>query len=176
VYGWDGDPEKRPPPFWEDDVDLVVTPGLTLLGKTRCARCIVTTINQQTLQRSREPLLTLREFRRGAEGNKVYFGRNFYNLGSGSIRVGEPLYSHFTEFANGWAIASREELDEIQLEFLGKVSVSQQGRLYVFNGPYVGRLALEASLVDSPVAGEVNELWFSHLLSLGQSGYRLVRR
>jgi uncharacterized protein YcbX len=57
----------------------------------RCARCVVTTIDQDTLEKSRdgEPLKTLATFRRDSGG--VYFGQNLVPRGRGIIRVGDPV-------------------------------------------------------------------------------------
>ena len=54
-----------------------------------CARCVVTTIDQQTAQASREPLRTLSTYRR--EGAKILFGQNVIPRGAGVIRVGQVL-------------------------------------------------------------------------------------
>jgi uncharacterized protein YcbX len=57
----------------------------------RCARCVVTTIDQETGEKSRdgEPLKTLATFRRDADG--VYFGQNLVPRGPGTIRVGDEV-------------------------------------------------------------------------------------
>ncbi len=54
-----------------------------------CARCEVTTINQQTAERGKEPLRTLSKYRR--EGNKVLFGQNMIALKAGKISVGDKV-------------------------------------------------------------------------------------
>ncbi|MEM6801298.1 MAG: MOSC N-terminal beta barrel domain-containing protein [Bacteroidota bacterium] len=65
------------------------------IGKTRfaavkpCARCIMTTIDQQTGQAGKEPLKTLNQYRR--EGNKVLFGMNLLLLESGNLAVGNTI-------------------------------------------------------------------------------------
>lgn len=48
-----------------------------------CARCVVTTINQQTLQTSKEPLATLARYR--MQDNKINFGVNVICLSEGLI-------------------------------------------------------------------------------------------
>lgn len=57
----------------------------------RCARCVVTTIDQETGEKSRdgEPLKTLATFRRDADG--VYFGQNLVPRSRGTIRVGDQV-------------------------------------------------------------------------------------
>lgn len=54
-----------------------------------CARCEITTINQQTAERGKEPLRTLSKYRR--DGNKVLFGQNMVALKKGKIRVGDEV-------------------------------------------------------------------------------------
>ncbi|MGE8362110.1 MOSC domain-containing protein [Pseudomonas sp.] len=56
-----------------------------------CTRCILTTIDPQTGERSRdrEPLTTLKTYRE-REG-EVYFGQNLINLGQGQLQVGMPV-------------------------------------------------------------------------------------
>jgi uncharacterized protein YcbX len=176
VYGWDGT-GPQPEPFWEDQVILVVMPGITLEGKTKCARCIVTTTNQRTLERGPEPLRSLREFRREATGNKVYFGRNLLNRGRGSIRIGDPIYSELVDLprVDGWQVAALRPMTRSGLVLSG-VTMQREGRLLIFRHPAKGRLVIESSLADSAIAGDVSERWLSELLAFGQSGYRLVRR
>ncbi len=52
-----------------------------------CARCVVTTIDQQTARPGREPLRTLATFRR--RDGKVYFGQNLIPAQPGTVRVGD---------------------------------------------------------------------------------------
>jgi len=54
-----------------------------------CARCNVTTINQQTGEIGKEPLKTLATYRRKA--NKIYFGANAIILEEGEISVGDSV-------------------------------------------------------------------------------------
>jgi uncharacterized protein YcbX len=56
-----------------------------------CARCVVTTIDQQTGEKdgSGEPLKTLATFRRDSDG--VYFGQNLVPRSTGTIRVGDEV-------------------------------------------------------------------------------------
>ncbi len=56
-----------------------------------CARCVVTTIDQETGQKSPdgEPLKTLATFRRGEKG--VLFGQNLAPRSGGVIRVGDEV-------------------------------------------------------------------------------------
>ena len=56
-----------------------------------CSRCILTTIDPQTGERSadREPLATLQKYRAQADG--AMFGQNLVNDGNGRLEVGMPV-------------------------------------------------------------------------------------
>ena len=54
-----------------------------------CERCIITCTDQQTLQRTTEPLATLATYRK--KGHGTIFGQYFTHRGEGEISVGMPL-------------------------------------------------------------------------------------
>ncbi|MEU2158788.1 MOSC N-terminal beta barrel domain-containing protein [Streptomyces sp. NPDC019396] len=54
-----------------------------------CGRCVVTTTDQSTAARGREPLRTLARHRRF--GDRLVFGQNLVPETSGSVRVGDPV-------------------------------------------------------------------------------------
>ena len=54
-----------------------------------CARCVITTTNQETAESLHEPLLTLSKFRKF--GNKVMFGMNIVCDSIGEIKVGDKI-------------------------------------------------------------------------------------
>jgi len=54
-----------------------------------CARCVITTTNQETGDRSPEPLRTLATYRL-CDG-QVLFGQNLVHGGPGRVRMGEPV-------------------------------------------------------------------------------------
>jgi uncharacterized protein YcbX len=54
-----------------------------------CARCVVTTVDQQTGERGREPLRTLSTYR--TDDGRVLFGQNLVHEGSGVVSVGNPV-------------------------------------------------------------------------------------
>lgn len=54
-----------------------------------CDRCVVTTIDQRTAERGKEPLATLARLR--SRDNKVWFGENLVHRGLGELRVGDSL-------------------------------------------------------------------------------------
>jgi uncharacterized protein YcbX len=63
--------------------------GQPFRGVRPCGRCVVTTIDQQTTQKSAEPLRTLATYR--TVGNKVMFGQNATGPAAGIVRVGDAL-------------------------------------------------------------------------------------
>jgi MOSC domain-containing protein len=54
-----------------------------------CGRCVVTTIDQQTGERGRQPLAMLGRRRRF--GQQLVFGQNLIPDGTGTIRIGDPV-------------------------------------------------------------------------------------
>jgi uncharacterized protein YcbX len=54
-----------------------------------CARCVLTTIDQETGLQGKEPLKTLAGYR--TIGNKVYFAQNMVALETGTIRIGDLI-------------------------------------------------------------------------------------
>ena len=54
-----------------------------------CGRCVVTTIDQQTAERGRQPLAMLGRRRRF--GRQVVFGQNLIPDATGTIRLGDPV-------------------------------------------------------------------------------------
>lgn len=70
-------------PFEEDLWDIIKI-GLVRFRLTKpCARCIMTTIDQESATTGKEPLATLAKFRK--VGNKVLFGQNMIPLDEGLI-------------------------------------------------------------------------------------------
>jgi len=54
-----------------------------------CGRCVVTTIDQQTAERGRQPLAMLGRRRRF--GQQLVFGQNLIPDATGAIRIGDPV-------------------------------------------------------------------------------------
>jgi len=54
-----------------------------------CSRCVVTTVDQATGERGREPLATLATYRES--GGKVTFGQNLVHRGPGTLRLGDEV-------------------------------------------------------------------------------------
>lgn len=72
--------------FAEDTWKRVRIGGVEMAVVKPCGRCLVTTIDKDTLEKSREPLKTLNTFRK--RGGKVMFGQNVIPLGQGRLEVG----------------------------------------------------------------------------------------
>lgn len=54
-----------------------------------CARCVLTTVDQETAEKGKEPLKTLATFRE--QKNNVLFGMNLIGPGSGVVMVGDEI-------------------------------------------------------------------------------------
>jgi uncharacterized protein YcbX len=76
-------------PFAEDGWRVVRIGHITLRVVKPCARCAITTVDQGTATRGKEPLRTLATFRK--HGSKVLFGQNLIHDETGVLRVGDPL-------------------------------------------------------------------------------------
>jgi uncharacterized protein YcbX len=58
-------------------------------GVKLCSRCVITTINQDTIEKSKEPLKTLATYRQ--KNNKIYFGQNLLHHGKGLLHIGDEI-------------------------------------------------------------------------------------
>ena len=76
-------------PFAEDRWRRFTIGGIRFDAVKPCARCVVTTTDQDTALRGREPLRTLGTFRR--QGSGLMFGMNVVHRATGTIRVGQPV-------------------------------------------------------------------------------------
>ncbi|MEU6818816.1 MOSC N-terminal beta barrel domain-containing protein [Streptomyces sp. NPDC046860] len=78
---------------WEEDHWTRLTIGDVGFRVARpCGRCVVTTVDQGTGVRGREPLHTLARLRR--RDGRLLFGQNLVPLTTGTIRVGDPVRVH----------------------------------------------------------------------------------
>ncbi len=73
-------------PFEEDTWNRIRIGNVELAVVKPCARCEVTTIDKETLERSKEPLKTLGKYRKQKLG--AIFGQNVIPLNEGRIQVG----------------------------------------------------------------------------------------
>jgi uncharacterized protein YcbX len=73
-------------PFAEDGWKRIRVGGIEMALVKPCPRCVVTTIDKETLEKSKEPLKTLSKYRTQEGG--TMFGMNVIPLGEGEIKVG----------------------------------------------------------------------------------------
>ena len=73
----------------EDEMAAFEINALHFLGVKPCSRCVITTINQHTAEKGKEPLTTLSGYR--MKNNKIYFGQNVLQQQNGIINVGDEI-------------------------------------------------------------------------------------
>jgi uncharacterized protein len=73
----------------EDEMESFTINNIKFLGVKPCARCNMTTINQQNGETGKEPLKTLATYR--ASNNKIYFGQNVLQQQNGSIQIDNEI-------------------------------------------------------------------------------------
>jgi hypothetical protein len=76
-------------PFDEDMMAQFTIGDINFYGVKLCARCLITTINQDSGEKGKEPLKTLASYR--AKNNKIYFGQNLIHKGGGIVSIGNQL-------------------------------------------------------------------------------------
>jgi len=76
-------------PFEEDNWKKFNVGNVIFQAVKPCARCVITTTNQETAERLHEPLLTLSKYRKF--DNKVMFGMNLVCESTGQIEVGDKI-------------------------------------------------------------------------------------
>ncbi|WP_404816345.1 MOSC domain-containing protein [Streptomyces thermolineatus] len=75
---------------WEEDGWRRVRIGEVVLRVAKpCGRCVITTTDQRTGERGKEPLRTLALHRR--IGDRLVFGQNLVPENGGTLRVGDPF-------------------------------------------------------------------------------------
>lgn len=76
-------------PFEEDSWKKFRVGEMVFYGVKPCARCILTTVDQVTAQKGKEPLATLATYRQ--KNNKIYFGQNLLQESAGILKVGDQI-------------------------------------------------------------------------------------
>ncbi|MFJ8357380.1 MOSC domain-containing protein [Streptomyces sp. NPDC093984] len=76
-------------PWAEDGWKRISIGEVTFRVAKMCGRCVVTTTDQSTAERGREPLRTLARHRRF--GGQLAFGQNLVPETTGLVRVGDPV-------------------------------------------------------------------------------------
>ena len=79
-------------PFQEDIMKHFSINDVEFFGVKKCARCVITTINQDNAVKSKEPLKTLSTYRQSHQ--RIYFGQNLLHKGAGRITVGDSIMIH----------------------------------------------------------------------------------
>ncbi|MFD5181592.1 MOSC domain-containing protein [Streptomyces sp. NPDC058372] len=75
---------------WAEDTWARVAVGeVTFKVSKMCGRCVVTTTDQRTAERGKEPLRTLSRHRRF--GSQLVFGQNLIPESAGTVRAGDPF-------------------------------------------------------------------------------------
>ena len=77
---------KNCEPFAEDTWKRIRIGGVEMALVKPCPRCVVTTIDKETLEKSKEPLKTLSTYRNQEDG--AMFGMNAIPLNEGEVKVG----------------------------------------------------------------------------------------
>ncbi|MBO2465281.1 MOSC domain-containing protein [Actinomadura violacea] len=75
--------------YAEDSVRLLRVGGTVIEMVKACARCVITTTDQETGERGREPLRTLASYRTIDRG--IRFGQNAVPRALGTLTVGDPV-------------------------------------------------------------------------------------
>ncbi|HEY4511414.1 MAG TPA: MOSC N-terminal beta barrel domain-containing protein [Candidatus Paceibacterota bacterium] len=75
--------------YAEDTMNIIAIGNATLAGANKCVRCAITTTDQTSGKRDKEPLATLATYRKSGKG--VEFGRNFVVTGPGKVRRGDKV-------------------------------------------------------------------------------------
>lgn len=76
-------------PFDEDKMKSFEINGIVFYPVKPCSRCVVTTVDQETGIKGKEPLTTLSSYR--TVNNKIMFGQNLLHNGIGVIETGMQL-------------------------------------------------------------------------------------
>ncbi|MGE5251933.1 MAG: MOSC domain-containing protein [Bacteroidota bacterium] len=76
-------------PYAEDTWNRIRVGPVELAVVKPCARCVVTTIDKETLEQTKEPLKTLAAYRRHPLG--AIFGQNAIPLSEGGLALGMPV-------------------------------------------------------------------------------------
>jgi len=89
-------------PFDEDLYGHFKIAGIDFRGVKLCARCVLTTVDQETAKRGKEPLKTLAKYR--FKNNNIMFGQNLIHDGVGEIALGDELVVLEKNFADRFVV------------------------------------------------------------------------
>lgn len=77
-------------PYEEDGWRNFRVAGTKFVGVKTCARCVLTTVDQDTGIAGREPLLTLSKYRR--QGDRILFGQNVIPVDFNEVHEGDEVF------------------------------------------------------------------------------------
>ncbi|TSD66781.1 MOSC domain-containing protein [Inquilinus sp. KBS0705] len=102
--------------YSEDVINEAIVNGIHLFGVKLCARCVLTTVDQVTAIKGKEPLKTLARYRR--KENKILFGQNLVFKGQGELNVGDELKVLSVHTADRFIVPKLDE-KKLKLRRLG---------------------------------------------------------
>ena len=76
-------------PHIEDRFENFTIGEVTFTAVKPCARCVLTTVDQETSEKSSEPLKTLSRYR--TINKKVMFGQNLLHQANGMVKIGDSI-------------------------------------------------------------------------------------
>jgi uncharacterized protein YcbX len=76
-------------PYEEDEMEQFIINGIHFFGVKLCARCVITTIDQDKAEKNKEPLKTFSTYRQ--LNHKIYFGQNLLHKGDGTIHIHDSI-------------------------------------------------------------------------------------
>jgi uncharacterized protein len=77
--------------FAEDDWQEATVAKIKLSFVKPCARCVITTVDQEASTAGKEPLRTMANFRKRPSDGKILFGQNAIFRGQGKIKLGDKV-------------------------------------------------------------------------------------
>jgi uncharacterized protein len=77
-------------PYEEDNWKDIYIGGVLFRGVKPCSRCAITTVNQDTAEKGKEPLKTLSTYRQ--IDNNIFFGMNLLAITNGVVKLGDELH------------------------------------------------------------------------------------
>jgi uncharacterized protein len=76
-------------PYQEDEWSGITVGEIRMQVVKPCSRCVITTTDQNTAERGKEPLRTLATYRR--QDGEVMFGQNVVHENQGKLRLGDTV-------------------------------------------------------------------------------------
>jgi uncharacterized protein len=76
-------------PYQEDEWSSITVGEIRMQVVKPCSRCVITTTDQNTAERGKEPLRTLATYRR--QDGEVMFGQNVVHENQGKLRLGDTV-------------------------------------------------------------------------------------